>query len=141
MRTVTDAIPSLPVQRIRRPRHFPRPGTAVVTALLLTLAFAALVGFAVCGLKMWMTQQAEWGRYALACMGGFVILRLWAAWNTHRLKCPLCHGMVLHENRCRKHREAKKLPLLGYRASAVVSLLCTGLFSCMYCGTVFRLKK
>ena len=141
MKTVAEAVSDIPVQRVRRPRHFPRPGRAVFTALLLVLAFVAFVGFLVCGLKLWLTEGKEWGEYALACMAVFVIARLCAAWNTHRLTCPLCHGTVLHEKRCRKHKEARKLPLIGYRATAVLSLLCTGLFSCMYCGTLFRLKK
>ncbi|MDB6137515.1 MAG: hypothetical protein JWO94_587 [Verrucomicrobiaceae bacterium] len=113
----------------------------MLAALLLVLAFVAMLGFILCGLKMWLTGGREWGEYALACMGTFVLARLTAAWHTHRLSCPLCHGMVLHEKRCRKHRDARKLPLIGYRATAVLSLLCTGLFSCMYCGTLFRLRK
>ena len=141
MKTVAEAVSDIPVQRVRRPRHFPRPGRAVFTALLLVLAFAAMVGFLVAGLKMWLTNDPEWGVYALVCIGVFVIARLSAAWNTHRLACPLCHGMVLHEKRCRKHRDARKIPLIGYRATAVLSLLFTGNFSCMYCGTLFRLKK
>ena len=110
-------------------------------ALMLVLAFVGMVGFILCGVKMWLTGGREWGEYALACMALFVFGRLTAAWHTHRLNCPLCHGTVLHEKRCRKHRDARKLPLIGHRATAVLSLLCTGLFSCMYCGTQFRLKK
>ncbi len=143
MKTVVETVQDLPVQRVRRPRHFPRPGQAVLAALLLVVAFFAFAGFLVCGLKMWLTQgqDRDWGIYALVCMGVFVLCRLSAAYYTHRLTCPLCHGVVLHEKRCHKHREARKLPLLGYRATAVLSLLLTGTFSCMYCGTLFRLRK
>lgn len=141
MKTVTEALPALPVQRVRRPRHFPRPGRAVLAALLLTLAFFGMVGFLVCGIRLWLTGERDWGLYALASLGVFVIARISAAWQTHRLHCPLCHGTVLHEKRCRKHGDARKLPLLGYRSSAVLSLLCTGLFTCMYCGSAFRLRK
>ncbi len=101
----------------------------------------AMLGFILSGLKMWLTGTREWGVYALVCIGTFVFARLTAAWHTHRLTCPLCHGTVLHEKRCHKHRDAQKLPLIGYRATAVLSLLCTARFSCMYCGTLFRLKK
>lgn len=141
VKTVDEAVSEIPLQRVRRPRHFPRPGSAVLTALLLVLAFFAMLGFGVCGVQMWLTHEKVWGIDALVCMGIFVFSRLIAAWQTHRLVCPLCHGTVLHEKRCRKHKDARQLPLIGYRATAVLSLLCTGLFTCMYCGTVFRLKK
>ena len=110
-------------------------------ALLLVLAFFAFVGFGICGVKLLLTEDKLWGICALGCMAVFVVSRLVAAWYTHRLTCPLCHGTVLHEKRCRMHKDAKKWPLIGYRATAVLSLLCTGLFSCMYCGTLFRLRK
>ncbi len=141
MKTVTEGLPSIPVQRIRRPRHFPRPGRVLLTACLLLVAFASLAGFITFGVQMWLTHDSERGIYALGCIGLFVITRVWAAWYTHRMHCPLCHGLVLHEKRCRKHRDAKKIPLLSYRATAVLGLLFTGVFSCMYCGTLFRLKK
>jgi hypothetical protein len=43
--------------------------------------------------------------------------------------------------RCHKHVNAQRLPPLTYRATAVLAVLFTLSFRCMYCGTRFRLRK
>lgn len=56
-------------------------------------------------------------------------------------QCPLCRGTPLLDSSASKHRKALRIPLFNYGNSAVLHLLLTGRFRCMYCGTPFQLLK
>lgn len=141
VKSVLDVVPDPNVQRVRRARSFKRPGLLWFTAFLYVVAFAAFVAFAVFALRMYLEQNKLMGVFALASVGVLVIARVWAAINSRRLTCHLCMGPVLQVKTCHKHHDAKRLPLFGYRAATVLSTLFAGGFTCMYCGTPFRLKK
>jgi amino acid transporter len=141
VKSVADVVPDPHVQRVRRARSFKRPGLLWFTALLYVVAFAAFVAFVVFALRMYLEHNKAMGIYALAAIGVLVIARVWASINSRNLTCHLCMGPVLHEKTCHKHHDAKRLPIFGYRAATVLSTLFAGGFSCMYCGTPFRLKK
>ena len=55
--------------------------------------------------------------------------------------CPLCKGMPLVGSRARVHHKAFRIFPLGPSASAVLSLLFTQTFRCMYCGSRFDIMK
>lgn len=86
-------------------------------------------------------EGAHYGWLALGGLACFVLMRVLAFFLGQRLHCTLCHGTVLQEKRCRKHTDAQRIAPLSYRSSAVVSVLSTGTFRCMYCGTPYRLRK
>lgn len=140
MKTVAEAADE-PALRVRRPRTFRRPVLLWFTALLFLVSFLALVAFVVCGTLLFLHHDRQMGIYALVAFVIMVGTRLAAAINSHRLCCHLCHGTVLHEKICRKHDNARRLPLLGHRAAAVLGTVFTGSFTCMYCGSLYRLKK
>ncbi len=127
--------------RTRRARGYHRPGRLLLVALLLVLAFAGAVGFIWSVAAMLLTDVREWGWLALAGLGVFALARISVFVLASALNCPLCHGTVMHEKRCHKHADAFRLRPLSYRASAVLSLLFTGCFHCMYCGTLWRLRR
>jgi hypothetical protein len=127
--------------RVRRARGYHRPRRLLLVALLLVLAFAGAVGFIWGVAAMLLTDVRDWGWLALAGLGVFVLARIAVFVLASALSCPLCHGTVMHEKRCRKHEDAFRLGPLSYRASAVLSLLFTGSFRCMYCGTLWRLRR
>ena len=128
-------------QRVRKARHFPRSLKLYFGAMCLFLSGMALLGFAwQLGLLIWSGERAH-GFWAIGLFAFFLVARLMATVISHQLHCPLCHGTVMHERSCRKHAEAVKLPGLTYRATMVVQALFTFHFSCMYCGTPYRLKK
>jgi hypothetical protein len=141
VKSVAEVAPDASIQRVRRARPFKRPVLLWFTAMLLFFSFAALVAFVVFGVRMYLEGNKTMGIYALASVGLMLVTRVWAAIYSRRLCCPLCMGTVLHEKTCRKHHYAKRLPLLGYRAATVLGVLFTAGFTCMYCGTPFRLKK
>jgi hypothetical protein len=135
------ALDPLIPERRRKPRHFAQGGTLWFAALLLLLSYAAFIAFAYMGCRLFLLEDKNMGVWALACLGSCVLLRLWAVWYTHRLRCPLCHGTVLQEKRCLKHSEAGKWPLISYTASVAFQVLLTWRFHCMYCGMNYQLRR
>ncbi len=126
---------------MRRPRGFHRPGRLVVVALLLLVAMGGFATFGFGVVEMMHLGEPTWGWVALGGMAVFALARLGVFLLSRSLTCPLCHGPVMQERRCRKHADAFRLWPLSYRASAVLALLCTAAFRCMYCGTGFRMRK
>ncbi len=110
-------------------------------AFLLLLAYVGIAAFAVSVVQLFWLDDKQYGIHALVGLGVFVTCRLTAFVLARSLTCPLCHGTVMHEKRCRKHAEAFRIPTLTYRFSAVLSILLTWGFRCMYCGTQYRLRR
>jgi hypothetical protein len=135
-----DPLPSQ-APRERRKRHFPRSARLFVVALLMLAAFLGFLAFAAGVAGMMLTRQQTWGWLALLGLGVFVTSRVIVFFMADSLNCPLCHGAVMKVRRCRKHDDAFRLWPLSHRASAVLSLLTTFSFRCMYCGTSYRLGR
>ncbi len=112
-----------------------------LVAVLMFAAFLGFLAFVVGVIGMAATQARVWGVPALAGLGTFAFSRGVVFLLADSLNCPLCHGAVMKERRCRKHQDAFRLWPLSYRASAVLSLLVTFGFRCMYCGTSYRLGR
>lgn len=131
----------LHTSRTRAARHFPRAGRVLSVALLLALSWAGLALFIGAGLQLWRKDDIFWGWVALGGLALIAMGRSGAFLLGSALHCSLCHGPVLHEKKCRKHADALRLAPLSHRTSTALSLLLTGLFRCMYCGTAYRIKK
>ena len=142
METFASATPSTEtLPRVPRARSFPWPSRLFLVAvlwLLSTLVFVAFVGLAT---AMVVTDDRSLGYWALGAMGGFALLRLVVFVLSPALHCSLCHGTVAQARSCRKHDRATKWPLLSHRASTLLSVLFSGRFCCMYCGTLFRIWR
>lgn len=131
----------LETNRSRRARSYHRPGRVLLVAFLLLLAFVGFVAFGIGVVQMTRSDDPQWGWLALGGLGLFTLSRITVFFLASSLTCPLCHGTLMHERRCRKHEKAFRLKPLSYRASAVISLLTTTTFRCMYCGTAYRLRR
>lgn len=127
--------------RARRARHFPRSGRLLLVALLLMLSGVGLLAFLAGVVGLGLTQLPLWGWLALGGIGLFAFTRSLVFILADALTCPLCHGTVMKLRNCRKHDQAFRLWPLSHRASAVLSLLLTFGFRCMYCGTPYRLGR
>jgi len=127
--------------QVRRGRSFQRRFKLMAGAVTLLLAFMALAAFVLIVARMFVSGDRGLGFVALGFLAGFVILRALAWCFTHNLRCQLCHGHVLRDRGCHKHRDATKLPLLSHRLSTAMMVVVSRAFTCMYCGTLFRLKK
>ncbi len=127
--------------RKRRPRHFLNARLLVLASLMRLAAWASLAGFAWCCVKMAVTKDQLFGYYGLGLVGFFLLVQVVAFAMSRSLSCPLCHCSVLHSKSCRKHQRARNYFHLGHLFSVVLDVLFRRAFSCMYCGTEFRLKK
>lgn len=127
--------------RERRVRHFPHSARLLIVALLLFLAFVGFLAFLGGAVGMVMTRLPGWGWLALGGLASVAIIRVLVFIIGDELTCPLCHGAVMRHRHCHKHVDAFRLWPLSHRASAVLSLLTTFGFRCMYCGTAFRLGR
>ena len=55
--------------------------------------------------------------------------------------CPLCRGTPLLSNGARVHQKSQCIPPLNHGYTAVISIVFTQKFSCMYCGVKYDLLK
>ncbi|MEZ5301710.1 MAG: hypothetical protein R3F11_13825 [Verrucomicrobiales bacterium] len=90
---------------------------------------------------MFATGDRQHGIWFLGILALHLVFRIWRYSHVIRLSCQLCHCPILHSRRCHKHRNATKLPLIGHRASAALEVFFRHGFTCMYCGTKYRLWR
>lgn len=131
----------IPYQRTRRARAHTRPGRVLGVSLLLAISWVGLALFLSSAVAIGLYSEQHYGFWALGGLALFATGRASSFVLGRNLNCNLCHGPILHEKRCHKHADAFRLPPLSYRTSTVFSVVCTGGFRCMYCGTAYRLKK
>jgi hypothetical protein len=127
--------------RVQRARAFKWPGKIIFSVFLSVVGWVLLVAALAVLAKLLITQDRGYGIYFLAAFGGYIFVRLAGFIYAMRVRCPLCHGPPLHQKRCHMHRDARKFGFLSYRVSTILDILGDGVFTCMYCGTPFRLKK
>lgn len=112
-----------------------------VALLLGALHFLAVIGTATAGV-MFFTAPSP--RASLLLLGGIaasVVTWLLAYVKRRGVFCPLCKGTPLVNSGARPHSRAWRLPPLNHGTSAMVSMLATQRFRCMYCGELFDLLK
>ena len=80
-------------------------------------------------------------RYYDLILGLFVAVYVTSSIYRGRIICPLCLGTVLKTQRCRKHRNARRALFLTHKATVFFDILTRFGFTCMYCGTRFRLRR
>ncbi|MGI8605179.1 MAG: hypothetical protein ACR2OZ_19580 [Verrucomicrobiales bacterium] len=134
----------------QRARAYPQPSRLVKGVLFDVLCKAAALAATISIIQMfihrrdradWLSGDLAWGLGFLGAMAVYSLFGLLRHYHGRRTHCPLCHGTPFHEQPSQKSRDATKFPLLSYRTSTVVSLLFSGQYRCMYCGTPFRLKR
>ncbi len=100
-------------------------GTAFLTVMVILILHPTSMTQAVPLLLLGLTL-ASWG----------------LAYGVRRLaRCPLCKGTPLIDSAAVKHQRARKPGPLNQGVTAMLSLLLTLRFRCMYCGTLFDLLR
>lgn len=128
--------------RTQRPRAFKRPWSllyGVTLAVITNIVF--WWGLVALGMMLIPPKNPDYGVQVVIAIGTYAMLRTLRYFHSLSLNCPLCHGPVLHEKKCHKHRYASRYLLFSYRASLILDILTRLQFHCMYCGTPFRLRK
>ena len=126
-------------ERTQKPRVWKGQFRLAIIALLALTSYFALPATLYFTIRLLLEPQGGWQIAAALSLVAFTVSFIIGLILSAITKCALCHGSPLLGKRCRKHVLANKLPLLTYRASAILHLICTGKFRCMFCSTPFRL--
>ena len=126
-------------ERSQKPRVWKRQGRLLLIALLALISYAALPATLYFTARLMLEQDPDWEKPALGSLIALVLSLIIGTVLSAMTKCALCHGSPLLGKNCRKHTLANKIPFLTYRASALLHVLFTGKFRCMFCSTPFRL--
>ena len=81
--------------------------------------------------------------WAFLAGGGLVVGMLFAGYyfTASGLRCAACSSPVLFDNGNNKHRYARRLPGLNYRARVAWDIVFGSSYQCMYCNTRYRSKR
>lgn len=121
-------------------RHFSRPGPVWVGLFLWLVHWVVTLG-AIATFALMFLVSRSYGKLFLGLVGAYVVMLAIRWIHSRAVSCPLCHGRILHGSKCHKHRDARRRKLLGYTGSLFLDVILMGRFTCMYCGTPFRLKR
>lgn len=141
---------NMPKVSRQRARAYPQPGRLVLGVLLdLSCKISALTGLVALVMFVLNKPQQEqpspalsfWGSVLVVSVLAYFVFAAWRFFHARHTLCSLCRGPVFHSQKSAKSREATKYPGLSYGSSIALSLVFTGRYRCMYCGTPFRLKK
>jgi hypothetical protein len=125
----------------QRPRSYPFSFQLLCGALSIFVLWISTVAAVVSLVMKYSGHHEPWTGVSVVSLGTLVLSLALTLVISLTKKCPLCHGQPLHNRRCPKHRLAERWPLLTHRATAVLRILTSLSFRCMYCGTPFRLFK
>ena len=126
--------------RVQAARYFVYSKTLLVGIMLGAVSASCLTVAAV-GLLAMVLFDRHFGWLVITGVFGAVASRFLLALQGRSCPCQLCHGPVLVDKGCNKHRDARRLPLLSYRQSLMVDAALKGRFNCMYCGTAYRMWR
>jgi len=77
----------------------------------------------------------------ILCLGFSIVTWIFAFFKRRHTHCPLCKGTPLVNTGALAHKKAKRLFPLNHGVTAILSIIATQKFRCMYCGTEFDLLK
>lgn len=114
---------------------------AVLCTLVFYLALICLLAAAAAFVFSGKGHQHQAALILAALAAASVFSWIVAYLMRRRANCPLCKCTPLLDNFALKHQKAQKTWPLNHGHTAVVRLLCTQRWRCMYCGTPFDILK
>lgn len=121
-------------------RHFKRSLVLILATFLWFVSGLLLIGLLVSFVLM-LAIDKEYAKLAAVFLGGWVVLRVIRFVIARKVSCPLCHGHLLQKKKCRMHQESRKFGPLSHRQTMMVDVATRGRFTCMFCGTPYRLRR
>ncbi len=122
-------------------RSLPHRGPYVGAMFLAVLHWLSIVATVTLGYIVFRIGNPSANRWFL--VAAVLVVVTWIAGFLRRrsIKCPLCKGTPLLDSAAVHHRDASRIPPLNFGTSALVRLVTTQRFRCMYCGSLFDLLK
>lgn len=133
---------SSPISRFRSVPHRAVFYRAVIWTFLhffclfSTVAVAALFFF-----HRAQVNLAQYKRFFLLGVAGSVFTLIVSYYQRRSARCPLCIGTPLLNTGARAHKKSQCFGPLNQGQSAVLSIIFTQKFRCMYCGTRYDLLR
>jgi hypothetical protein len=111
---------------------------AVLFTVLHYLCLVATITFTVI---LAMNPRQEAATPVFIGLGVSMLTWFIAFFRRRSARCPLCKGTPLLNTRASTHVKATRVYPLNHGTTAVLSILFTHRFRCMYCGTPYDLLK
>jgi uncharacterized membrane protein len=125
-------------------RHYKYSLVLILATFLWLVSGVLLVGLLVSFVEMLAVGRdhaGDYAKFAAVFLGGWMILRVIRFIIARRVTCPLCHGHILQKKKCRMHQDSRKLGPLSHRQSMMLDVATRAKFTCMFCGTPYRLRR
>ena len=135
-----ETVVAIEGERAQSARYFAYSKSLLIGVLLAAVSFSFLV-VALLGVVGLLLFDRVFGWMAICGLGAYIALRIVREIHGRGCNCQLCHGPVLSNKNCNKHRDARRYPLMSYRRSLLIDAAVKGQFNCMYCGTPYRLWR
>jgi len=124
-----------------RPRGLPFRGAFIWATVFSAISYLAMIA-AGTSIVLFALYPSVPARNAILISLAFGV----SAWLLAFLKrrsayCPLCKGTPLLDTGARPHNKAVRVRPLSHGVTAVLSILTTQQFRCMFCGSHFDLLK
>jgi len=124
-----------------RPRALPYRGAFIRATVFSAICYLAMVAAAT-SIILFALYPSMLARNAIVISLAIGALAWLLAFSARRSAfCPLCKGTPLLDTGARPHDKAVRVRPLSHGVTAILSILSTQQFRCMYCGSHFDLLK
>lgn len=127
--------------RVARARSLPSARPFRVAVLATSIHYLGLVVSATALGCFFLEPSQEASRILVGGMVFSAISWLIAFFKRRETFCPLCKGTPLLNTGAHTHIRAWRIPPLNHGTTAVLSIMSTQKFRCMYCGSDYDLLK
>ena len=127
--------------KAHRARSLPRPQAFRVAVFFAAVHYLGVVATltALAAIFMEPSQSASW--FFVGSLVFCALSWLVAFFKRRSTFCPLCKGTPLLSTGARTHVRARRLYPLNHGVTAILSIMATQKFRCMYCGSDYDLLK
>ena len=127
--------------RMHRARSLPNARPFRIAVFFYALFCLGLIAVATAFASFLIHPNRTAGLMMLSGAAFSALAWLLAFMKRRHVFCPLCKGTPLVNSGARTHVRAWRIPPLSHGTSAMLSILATQKFRCMYCGSSYDLLK
>ena len=136
-----DSSPQPPIPSNLRLRSVPFRSPFFWAGLLTLINYCGAIAVLTMVVLFFLHQTPFAVKVLIGCVVFFAITALISHLKRRSVLCPLCKGTPLVSTRAHVHSRATRIFPFDYGNSAMISILFTQTFRCMYCGSGFDLLK
>ncbi len=112
-----------------------------IAALFTAMHYLGLLAAVALLAGLLVRPEPQTLRLLLWAMAFSALSWLFALLKRRSARCPLCKGTPLVECGAITHTRARRIQPFNHGVSALLSIMTTRKFRCMYCGTDYDLRK